>query len=63
MADNMINISIRINRDDKAEFEKICNELGFSMSTALNMYIKSVNRTKSVNFALPLEPIEPKKEN
>ena len=34
------NISIRVNSSLKQDFDNLCNELGFNMSTAITMFIK-----------------------
>lgn len=48
----MTNINIRISEEDKKIFNQICDELGLSMSSAFNMFIKSMIR----NGGLPFEP-------
>lgn len=48
------NICIRINKSVKEKFDKICDELGLSMSTALNMFIKTVVREESIPLNLSL---------
>lgn len=52
MADKMVNLNIRVSENDRANFDKICNSLGISMSSALNMYIKSVIRNEKIEFEL-----------
>ena len=44
-------INIRIDEKDKKEFNDLCNELGLNMTTAFNMFVKSMIRTGG----LPLE--------
>lgn len=43
-------LNIRINEDDKREFDKFCSEVGMSMSTAISMFIKNVNRRQKFPF-------------
>lgn len=48
------NISIRLNNDLKRDFDNLCNELGFNMSTAITMFIKAAVREQGIPFALSL---------
>lgn len=48
----MTNVNIRISEDDKKLFNQICDELGLSMSSAFNMFVKSMIR----NGGLPFNP-------
>lgn len=47
-------INIRIDENDKKEFNELCNELGLNMSTAFNMFVKSMLRTGGVPFEVKL---------
>ena len=44
-------INIRIDEKDKKEFNNLCNELGLNMTTAFNMFVKSIN-TELVDYHL-----------
>ena len=46
------NISIRLNSDLKKNFDLLCNELGFNMSTAITMFIKAAVREQGIPFTL-----------
>lgn len=48
------NICIRIDENLKKQFDSICGELGFTMSTAINIFVKKVVREKAVPFTLSL---------
>lgn len=48
------NISIRLNSDLKKNFDILCNELGFNMSTAITMFIKAAVREQGIPFALSI---------
>ena len=48
------NINIRIDKDLKKQFEFICNELGMSMTTAMNIFAKAFVRYKGMPFALSI---------
>ena len=38
-------INIRLNDEDKKIFNEICNELGLNISTAFNMFVKSISKS------------------
>ena len=44
------NLTIRIDEEAKREFDTFCQNVGISMSTAFNMYIKAVLRTRQLPF-------------
>ena len=48
------NICIRIDKSVKEQFDKLCEELGLSMSTALNMFVKTVVREQRIPLNLSL---------
>lgn len=48
------NISIRINKSLKDKFDNICEELGLTMSTALNIFIKTVVREEGIPLRMSL---------
>ena len=45
-------ISVNVENDDKNSFGTICSDLGMNISTAINIFIKAVNRTHSIPFTL-----------
>lgn len=47
-----INLNIRTDKSIKERAEKIYNELGFSMSTAINMFLRSTIRENGIPFSL-----------
>lgn len=47
-------INIRLNDEDKKIFNEICNELGLNMSTAFNMFVKSMIRTGGLPFEVKI---------
>ena len=49
------NISIRIDEKLKQQFDSLCNELGLTMSTTLNMFIKTVVREKGIPFQISIK--------
>lgn len=49
-------LSVRMDDDLKREFDKVCNDLGFSMSTAVTMLAKKMTREKRVPFEVSMDP-------
>ena len=43
-------INVRVNADDKKIFEQFCEDVGMNVSTAVNMFIKSVMREQKLPF-------------
>ena len=43
-------INVRVNADDKKMFEQFCENVGMNVSTAVNMFIKSVIREQKLPF-------------
>ena len=55
-----VNLNIRVNPNTKKEFEKFCDDVGMSMTTAVNLFIKK--RFMSIGFRLKSDtkcPIRP----
>ena len=48
------NISIRIDEKLKQKFDSLCEELGLTMSAAINMFVKAVVREQRIPFELSL---------
>lgn len=48
-------MTVRIDSQQKIEFEKLCEEFGISTNTAINIFIKAVIRTKSIPFTIKTE--------
>lgn len=44
------NLSIRVSKEDKEEFESFCNNTGMNVSVAVNMFIKAVLRDSKLPF-------------
>ena len=49
------NINIRIDENLKQEFEHLCNEFGLNMSTAFNIFAKTVVRQQKIPFEISLK--------
>ncbi len=54
MAQTLVNF--RIDEESKKEMEKICNELGITMTTAFNMFMKKMIREKRIPFEVSIDP-------
>ncbi len=48
-------LSIRVEKEVKKEVEKILNELGLNLSTAVNIFLKAVLRERGIPFPLKVE--------
>lgn len=56
---SLATINIKTDSEIKKEFNDICEELGLNMSTAINMFMKTVLRERGIPFELKLsEPNE-----
>lgn len=53
-------ITIRMDSDLKSQFDKLCNEFGMSVNTAMNIFARTVVRTQSIPF--PIEKVSQSKE-
>ena len=60
MSANTTNISIRMDSDVKAEADALFNELGMSLTTAINIFIRESLREGGIPFAVKID--NPNKE-
>lgn len=49
-------ISARIDSKDKSDFDKFCNNVGLSASTAINLFVKAVLRENRIPFDIVQAP-------
>lgn len=49
-------ISVRMDESLKRDFDKICNELGMTMSTAITMLAKKMTREQRLPFDAAVDP-------
>lgn len=54
MAQTLINF--RIDEKSKKQMEQICDELGLTMTTAFNIFVKKVIREKRIPFDVSIDP-------
>lgn len=45
-----LNLNVRVDANDKKNFEKFCDNVGMNVSTAINMFIKAVLREQKLPF-------------
>ena len=46
------NITIRIDKQTKREFETFCDNVGINLTTAFNMFVKATLRARALPFAV-----------
>ena len=49
-------LSVRMDDFLKSDFDKVCNELGLSMTTAITMLAKKMTREKRLPFEVSVDP-------
>lgn len=52
MEKTQTNLSVRVNKEDKKDFENFCNDVGMNVSVAVNMFIKKVLTDKKLPFEI-----------
>ena len=52
----LASINVRVEPREKLQFEDFCSQIGMSMSTAINVFIKAALRAKKIPFELAAEP-------
>lgn len=50
-----ININIRMDENLKKQFDSFCSEVGMSMSTAFNIFARTVVRQRKIPFEISTE--------
>ena len=45
-------LNVRVDANDKKNFEQFCNNVGMNVSTAVNMFIKAVLREQKLPFEI-----------
>ena len=56
-----VSMTVRIDSQLKQQFNELCNEIGMSANTAINVFVKAAVRTRSIPFKIDLN--EPEAEN
>lgn len=52
-----VNVTIRMDANDKEQAEKLFSEFGLTMNAAFNMFVKQALREQSIPFKSPRIPI------
>lgn len=45
-------MTVRMDNQQKAMFDKLCEQFGMSANTAINIFVKAVIRSRSIPFAI-----------
>lgn len=51
-----VNVTIRMDANDKAQAEKLFSEFGLTMNAAFNMFVKQALREQSIPFKITMNP-------
>ena len=54
--------TIRLDSDLKEQFDRLCEEFGMSASTAFNVYVRQVVRTRSIPFTIEADSMDQVRE-
>ena len=52
MESTSTNITIRMDRETKRNFENFCDNVGINLTTAFNMFVKATLRARTLPFAV-----------
>jgi len=52
MESTSTNITIRMDRETKRDFETFCDNVGINLTTAFNMFVKATLRARTLPFAI-----------
>ena len=52
----MVSVNFKLDADTKKRMEKVCSELGLSMTAAFTIFAKTVTRERRIPFDLTLNP-------
>ena len=52
MESSSTNITIRMDRETKRDFEEFCDNVGINMTTAFNMFVKATLRARTLPFTV-----------
>ena len=47
-------MTVRMDNQQKAQFDKLCEQFGMSANTAINIFVKAVIRSKSIPFPIKM---------
>ena len=49
-------INVRVDSDTKKDAERVCSDIGISLSSAINIYLKKIVRENKIPFELEADP-------
>ncbi len=52
----MAQINIRVDDEVKKDAEEVCADLGLSLSSAINIFLKKMGREKRIPFEVSVDP-------
>ena len=52
MESSSTNITIRMDRETKRDFEEFCDNVGINLTTAFNMFVKATLRARTLPFTV-----------
>ncbi len=52
----MAQINIRVDDDVKKNAEEVCADIGLSLSSAINIFLKKMGREKRIPFEVSVDP-------
>lgn len=55
-------MTVRMDNQQKAMFDQLCEQFGMSANTAINIFVRTVIRTRSIPFAIKAENDEDTRE-
>lgn len=47
-----VNVTVRMDKETKEDFEVFCQNVGINITTAFNMFVKATLRTRELPFAV-----------
>lgn len=53
-----VSMTVRMDNQQKALFDKLCEQFGMSANTAINVFVKAVIRTKRIPFPIAATNVE-----
>ena len=48
-------MTVRLDKQQKAIFDELCEQFGMSVNTAINIFVRAVIRTRRIPFAITAE--------
>ena len=57
----MAQINLRVDDEIKKQAELVCNDIGISLSSAINIYLKKLGREYRIPFDVSVDPFYSKK--